>query len=691
MEKSEFSFYVALKGVAVRIALIVVVAATVGVSGSSVLAQTDELVGNDIVVYGTDVSGEVKTRAGEEWFFSGCEADLVTVKMSSDEFDSFLELYGPTGRRPLIDDDDSGGDGNALIEAFELPESGVYTIVVAGSGRKDRGEYTLVVESDIDVDMDDSAALAYGESVVGVVSTARGEEWWFWGCADDLVSLTMESDELAGYLELYGPTGRRPLVEAASEAAEGDTAVVEISKFSLPESGLYTIVAAGQSRRDRGSYLLSLFTASDEEVDNEGSGDESDSAGSDDEDAIAAKNRRDDGPRSLSLPTSASDDTAEGTEVESTSVPTSVPEPEASPTSTAGVVILVPTLPPTSTPTPALVATATATATAERPSIPGLLTDFETWGVWRRGDEAWGTFTQSDLLAHGGQYAGKFDFDFPANEARNYLIYRQLLPISGEPVALTIWVYGDGSGNFLNAWVRDANDQSWQFTFGRINHSGWRQMRADLDLGLGWPNQAIGVPSTDDIVFPIQFEALVLDGADEDKAYKGSVLVDDLFSTMTSAPRPTPRTPEPRSTGQPVEEPSPDPRSTAEPVEEPSSPAVGAGTLPAPVAIGFHHPFFRWEWKWMAMMEDFDDWYFDVKIFENEFLEYPYDVKVAEVDSLVEESPNVWRFDNPTDFRCGSFWAVQVALRNLDGSYAGPLSPESNRLPSGQGCEEELP
>ena len=202
------------------------------------------------------MSGEVRTRAGEEWFFSGCEADLVTVSMSSDEFDSYVELYGPTSRRPLIDDDDSGSDGNALIEAFELPESGVYTIVAAGSGRNDRGEYTLVVESSNDVDIDHSAAFAYGESVVGVVSTAHGEEWWFWGCADNLVNLTMESDELAGYLELYGPTGRRALVEAAAEAAADDTEVVEISEFSLPESGLYTIVAAGRYD-NRGVYMLS--------------------------------------------------------------------------------------------------------------------------------------------------------------------------------------------------------------------------------------------------------------------------------------------------------------------------------------------------------------------------------------------------------------------------------------------------
>ena len=206
-------------------------------------------------------------------------------------------------------------------------------------------------------------------------------------------------------------------------------------------------------------------------------------------------------------------------------------------------------------------------------------------------------------------------------------------------------------------------------------------MRADLDLSLGWPNQTVGNPST--TMSPIRYnlKRWFLTALMKTKPTRESVLVDDLFTTTSPPPRPTAR-PTAKTT---------EPRSTAEPDEESSRPSGGTEILSAPVAIGYHFPFFRWEWDEMPFMKDFDDWYFDVKIFDNVHSEYPYDVKIAEVDRLVEESPNVWRFDNPTDFRCGSFWAVQVALRNLDGSYAGPLSPESNRLPSGQGCEEELP
>ena len=85
------------------------------------------------------------------------------------------------------------------------------------------------------------------------------------------------------------------------------------------------------------------------------------------------------------------------------------------------------------------------------------------------------------------------------------------------------------------------------------------------------------------------------------------------------------------------------------------------------------------------LVSSVDDWYFDVKIFDNETAPNPYDVKVAEVD-VVRNEGDQWYFDKRSDFKCGSYWAVQIAARNPDGSYAGSLSPESNRVPTGADC-----
>ncbi len=159
---------------------------------------------------------------------------------------------------------------------------------------------------------------------------------------------------------------------------------------------------------------------------------------------------------------------------------------------------------------------------------PGVLTSFEPFGTWRRGDEAWGTFTQSTEQARSGSYSGKFDYDFPANvpDDRNYVVFMQTIPIGGEPQELTAQVYGDGSGNFLNTWVKDASGQLWQFSFGQINHTGWKTMSAPLDPSLDWPVQPVGGNATE-LVYPLSFYALILDYPASD-AHKGIIYIDDL-------------------------------------------------------------------------------------------------------------------------------------------------------------------
>ena len=175
------------------------------------------------------------------------------------------------------------------------------------------------------------------------------------------------------------------------------------------------------------------------------------------------------------------------------------------------------------TPVPTKEAAAQAVVAA-----PGLITDFEQFGTWRRGDEAWGEFTHSGDEVQSGNWAGKISYDFPANVAddKNYIVFMRTIPIPGQPTVLTMAVYGDGSGNFLNVWVRDAAGQLWQFAFGRIYHTGWKTMTAPLDPDLDWPVQPIGGSPTE-VKYPVSFYALVLDYPTSD-AQSGVIYVDDL-------------------------------------------------------------------------------------------------------------------------------------------------------------------
>ena len=177
-------------------------------------------------------------------------------------------------------------------------------------------------------------------------------------------------------------------------------------------------------------------------------------------------------------------------------------------------------------------ATTQVAPNAQEPALtsavgPALVTNFESFGTWRRGHETWGTFTQSNDVQQSGKWAGKIVYDFPAVD-NNYVVFLQSLPIPGQPTDLTIEVYGDSSTHFLNAWIRDANGAVWQMTFGRIEHSAWQTMVAPLDPDAGWPNGHVSGPNSGSLTYPLQLHALVLDSYTSDQAFNGTIYVDDL-------------------------------------------------------------------------------------------------------------------------------------------------------------------
>ncbi|HLK61232.1 MAG TPA: cellulase family glycosylhydrolase [Chthonomonadaceae bacterium] len=53
-------------------------------------------------------------------------------------------------------------------------------------------------------------------------------------------------------------------------------------------------------------------------------------------------------------------------------------------------------------------------------------------------------------------------------------------PLPGEPYALGMWIYGDNSGDILNARFTDATGQTFQPTVGRIDWQGWRYVTFSL-------------------------------------------------------------------------------------------------------------------------------------------------------------------------------------------------------------------
>jgi hypothetical protein len=155
--------------------------------------------------------------------------------------------------------------------------------------------------------------------------------------------------------------------------------------------------------------------------------------------------------------------------------------------------------------------------------------DFES-GVWQRGDEPHGAFAISSEQAYQGAASGKLAYDMPAVD-NNYVVFLKEppAPIPGQPGALGLWVYGDGSGHFLNAWIQDAQEEVRQFTFGRVEHAdSWQLMTLALDTSAGWPQSHISGPDNGLLDYPLRLFGLVLD-AEGSPATSGVIYLDDLM------------------------------------------------------------------------------------------------------------------------------------------------------------------
>ncbi|MBN1992059.1 MAG: protein kinase [Anaerolineae bacterium] len=211
-----------------------------------------------------------------------------------------------------------------------------------------------------------------------------------------------------------------------------------------------------------------------------------------------------------------------------TVLPTNTPSPTLLPSAT-----LPPANLPTATPQPV-----TQTSGA---APPGIFQDFESQNTWERGDQPYGEFYRSSTQTHSGNFAGQLDYNFPSSTDNDFVVFSQRWTLSGNPNAISAWVYGDGAGHFLNAWIKDAAGQIWGMSFGQVKHTGWQEMIAYLDSNQPWPSGHISGPDNGVIDYPISFQALVLDDGVDTFSGSGTLYIDNLASVSdATAPTPTP-------------------------------------------------------------------------------------------------------------------------------------------------------
>lgn len=156
------------------------------------------------------------------------------------------------------------------------------------------------------------------------------------------------------------------------------------------------------------------------------------------------------------------------------------------------------------------------------------LIDFERPGFWKRGDQPNGTLTPTADVVRSGSGAARLSYRF-ATPGNDYVVFTRdrPTPIPGQPDALGLWVYGDGSGHALRVWLRDADGELLQYTLGGVGVAGWRMLKAPLDAPVQ-PWDRISQGGDGRLDFPASVAAIVLDDAPDSAIGSGTIYLDDL-------------------------------------------------------------------------------------------------------------------------------------------------------------------
>lgn len=161
-----------------------------------------------------------------------------------------------------------------------------------------------------------------------------------------------------------------------------------------------------------------------------------------------------------------------------------------------------------------------------------VVTDFENFGSWRRGDQPNGNFTADGTQRRSGGVAGRLDYSFPGG-GNDYVVFspRPALAIPGAPSQLGVWVYGDGSGHALKVWLRDAGGETLQFRLGFVGGAGWSFLSTPINGPVEAFNRISGSGNLQ-LDFPVTLAAIVLDDEPDSRSGSGTLWLDD-FSALS--------------------------------------------------------------------------------------------------------------------------------------------------------------
>ncbi|MGV3579315.1 PPC domain-containing protein [Brevundimonas sp.] len=224
------------------------------------------------IAIGDTVEGSLEASDGandsgqraDAYAFTGTAGQRIVVTMSSDAFDTYLELFADNaeGRYSLDTDDDGAGEGTNSRLTFTLSEDGPYVIEARAFGGEGDGAYTLTFAEAPPLPA--PIALTFGETVQGEIvdEDPRDDEnrgfdaYSFTGVAGNRIQLTMRSGDFDTYLQIGSPEGEFYALSSDDDGlGEGTDSRLN---YILPNDGTFIVRASPLYADADGLYSLEL-------------------------------------------------------------------------------------------------------------------------------------------------------------------------------------------------------------------------------------------------------------------------------------------------------------------------------------------------------------------------------------------------------------------------------------------------
>jgi hypothetical protein len=155
---------------------------------------------------------------------------------------------------------------------------------------------------------------------------------------------------------------------------------------------------------------------------------------------------------------------------------------------------------------------------------------FEDSGQWARSTHSEGLLAVSGEARHGGAGAGRLQYNFDGTNQAVDFAPPAPVALEGNPTRIGLWVLGDGSGNYLSAWLRDRDGELFKVRLGSVSGAadGWRYYESRIDNYYFEWERALGSPANGKPDAPLAFVSFRLENTPDLPASHGTIYVDDL-------------------------------------------------------------------------------------------------------------------------------------------------------------------